>query len=115
MEVYFLSAKMMNLSKGFDTINHEFLVAKLNAYGFSKWKIRLIFIYLSNRKQRVKINKTFSSWTELLYGVPYGFVLERNLFNIYLNDLFLFLNNTDVCNFAKDTTPFLWNKNLQNF
>ena len=46
----------MDLSKGFDTINHEFLVAKLNAYGFNKEKIGLIFSYLNNRKQSVKIN-----------------------------------------------------------
>ena len=54
----------MDLSKAFDTVNHKFLVAKLNAYGFSKEKIRLIFSHLNNRKQRVKINKTFSSWRE---------------------------------------------------
>ena len=71
----FLGAILMDLSKAFDTINHEFLVAKRNAYGFSKEKIRLIFSYLNNRKQRVKINKTLSSWRELLYGVPYGSVL----------------------------------------
>ena len=60
----FLGAILMDLSKAFDTVNHKFLVAKLNAYGFSKEKIRLIFSYLNNRKQRVKINKTFSSWRE---------------------------------------------------
>ena len=46
----------MDLSKTFDTVNHEFLVAKLNAYGFSEEKIRVIFSYLNNRKQRVEIN-----------------------------------------------------------
>ena len=46
----------MDLSKAFNTINHELLVAKCNAYGFSKKRIRLIFSYLNNRKQRVKIN-----------------------------------------------------------
>ena len=56
MEVYILGVILMDLSKAFETINHEFLVAKLNAYDFSKEKIRLIFSYLNNRKQRVKIN-----------------------------------------------------------
>ena len=46
----------MDLSKAFDTTNHEFLVAKLNIYGFSKENIRWIFSYLNDKKQRVKIN-----------------------------------------------------------
>ena len=52
MEVYFLVVILMDLSKAFETINHELLVAKLNAYGFSKEKIRLSFSYLNNTKQR---------------------------------------------------------------
>ena len=80
MEVYFLGPTLMDLSKAFDTINHELLVAKLNANGFSKEKIRLIFSYLNIRKQRVKINETFSSRKELLYGVPNWSVLEPMLF-----------------------------------
>ena len=78
----------MGLSKAFHTINHEFLVAKLNAYGFSKEKIRLIFSYLKNKKQRVNIHKTFSSWRELLYGVPYGSVLEPIFFYYIFNFFF---------------------------
>ena len=60
----------MDLSRAFNTIHTELLVAKLNAYGFSKEVLKLIFSYLNNRKQRVKINKTFSSWEKLLCGVP---------------------------------------------
>ena len=71
----FTGAILMNLSKAFDTINHELLIAKLDAYGFSKQVLKLIFSYLNNRKQRVKIYKTFSSWKELLYGEAKGSVL----------------------------------------
>ena len=56
MEVYFLDVILMDLSKAFEAINREFLVAKRNAYGFSTEKIRLIFSYLNNRKQKVKIS-----------------------------------------------------------
>ena len=56
MEVYLLGVILIDLSKAFDSMNYKILVAKLNAYGFSKEKIRLIFSYLNNRKQRVKIN-----------------------------------------------------------
>ena len=61
----------MDLSRAFRALAlSELLVAKLNAYGFSKEVLKLIFSYLNNRKQRVKINKTFSSWKKLLCGVP---------------------------------------------
>ena len=59
----------MDLSKAFDTINHELLIAKLHAYGFSKDTLKLIFSYVSERWQRTKINKTFITWSALLQGV----------------------------------------------
>ena len=55
----------MDLSKAFDTINHELLIAKLHAYGFNKESLELILDYLSNRWQRTKIGDNFSSWAEL--------------------------------------------------
>ena len=101
----------MDLSKAFDTLNHELLIAKLHAYGFGKESLMLLLIYLSNRWQKTKTNTSFSSWTELLQGVPQGSVLGPLLFKIYLNDLFFFLD-CNVCNFADDTTNFICNKNL---
>ena len=64
----------MDLSKAFDTINHELLIEKLHAYGFTIDSFDLIHHYLSNRWQRTKIDKTFSSWSKLLQGVPQGSV-----------------------------------------
>ena len=65
----YIGTSLMDLSKASNTNNYELLVAKLNTYGFSKETLKLIFRYLNNRTQRVKINKTFSSLGELLYGV----------------------------------------------
>lgn len=63
-------AILINLSKAFDTIIHALLLTKLDAYGFSKEALKLTFNYLDNTKQRLKINKTFSSSKKLLSGVP---------------------------------------------
>ena len=63
-------ALLTDLSKAFDFLPHELLIAKLDAYGFDKSSLKLIHSYLSNRKQRVKINDTYSSWSEILFGVP---------------------------------------------
>ena len=95
----------MELSKAIDTINHELLIAKLDAYGFGKKSLELILDYLSNRLQHVKIKAIFSSWSEIIQGVPQGSVLGPLLLNIYLNDLFFLLDDIDICNFFDDTTP----------
>ena len=110
----FAGAILMDLSKAFDTLNHELLIAKLAAYGFDKSSLKLIRSYMSNRWQRTKINKSYSSWSKLLTGVPQGSILGPLLFNIYLNDLFYLVNDCDVCNFADDTTPYACDTNLTN-
>ena len=103
---------LMDLSKAFDTINHELLIAKLHAYCFNRQSLLIILSYLSDHWQHVKIDSSFSSWTKLTQGVPQGSVLGPPLFNIYLNDLFFALKDIEVCNFADDTTPFVCDLDL---
>ena len=68
----------MDLSTGFDSLNHELLVAKVNAYGFTHSS--LIYSYLSDKWQRTEINNTFSSWVEIMLGVSQGSILGPLLF-----------------------------------
>ncbi len=67
-----VEAIMMDLSKAFDCISHELLIAKLSAYGFSNNACKFILNYLSNQQQRVKIDQVFSSWIDLTKGIPLG-------------------------------------------
>ena len=86
-----MSAIFMDLSKAFDTINHGLVLAKLKAYGFSKQALSFMCSYLNNRRQRVQINNKFSSLKEVLAGVPQGSIDGPLLFNLLINDLFLFI------------------------
>ena len=74
---------LMDLSKAFDTMNYDLLIAKLHAYGFGSYALKLIKSYLTDRWQRTKINEHFSSWSESTKGVPHGSVSEP-LFSIYI-------------------------------
>ena len=100
-------AVFMDLSKTFDFLNHELLVATLEAYGFSRNALTFIHSYLYKRNQRVKVNGSFSEWKYIDQVVPQLTVLGPLLFNIYINGLFMFVPVTDICNYACDTTLYV--------
>ena len=97
---------LTDLSKAFDCLIHDLMIAKLNAYGFDYNSLKLIHNYLTGRLQRVRINSSYSSWSEIIYGVPQGSIIGPLLFNIYLNDLFMVCENSNIANYADDNSPY---------
>ena len=81
----------MDLSKAFDTLTHELLLAKLNVYGTPENVIAYIKSYLSNRYQRTKMNNKFSTWKNIYKVVPQDSVLGLLIFNIFINNVFILL------------------------
>ena len=106
----YVSALFMDLSKAFDTINHDLLLAKLKAYGFSLNAVELIRGYLKNRKQRVQINNRFSSENIVITGVPQGSIDVPLLFNLFINDVIFFIQYCTLSNYADDNNLFSMGK-----
>ena len=96
----------MDLSKAFDTINHDLLLAKLKAYGFSINALDLMCSYLKNQKQWVQISTNFISAKKIHAGVPEGSIDGPILFHLFINDSVLFLSDTFLSNYVGDNNLY---------
>ena len=94
----------MDHSKVFKCIPHDSLNAKMLAYGFSRKGLTFFYSYLKKYKQSIKINNTHSAFQVLLSGIPQGSILGPVVFNIFINDLFYKVKESELHNFADDNT-----------
>ena len=98
------AAVLMDLSKAFDCLSHGLLFEKLRAYGLAPEVIDLLSSYLSDRVQQVRLGSHTSTWENILKGVPQGSILGPLLFNVFLNDIFFFINQGVIYNYVDDNT-----------
>ena len=103
-ENFVVGAVLTDLSKAFNCIVHDLLIAKLAAYGFSNTALCYVYSYLNNRKQRVRISNTYSNYQKIISGVLRDSILGPVFFNLSVNDLFIFVSDVSLHNFANDNT-----------
>ena len=102
----------MDLSKAYDCLSHDLLIAKLEAYGFDIDSLNFLLDYLSLRKQRTKVGSSYNKWFEICRGIPQGSILGLLLFNIFINNIFFFIEKSENCNFADDNIVYSCAKDL---
>ena len=110
----FAGVLLTDLSKTFSCIDHELLIAKLHAYGFNIKSPELIHSYLYDQIQRVKINSSFSHWSNVESSIPQGSIKGSLPFNIYICGLFFDILEIDIANYADDTTPYTLGSKPEN-
>ena len=107
-------ALLTDLSKAFDCLSHDLLIAKLHAYGLELASLKILQDHLTNRKQRTKVDSFESSWEKILSGVPQGSILGPLLFNKFMCDIFLILKTTIFTGYADDNASFVVRENTTN-
>ena len=101
----------LDYKKAFDTVPHQKLMQKLKWLQLGEMLMKWIEQFLLGRQMRVHVNGSFSSWIDVLRGVPQGSVLGPLLFLIFVNDqpdwvkcsLMMFADDTKICTKIKDS------------
>ena len=103
----------MDLLKAFDYLQHDIPLCKLSAYGLSPKSVELLRNYLTGRKQQIKLQADLSSWAEIQKVVPLGYILGPLLLNIFINDIFYFIEYGTLYNNGDDITLSYLNDNYE--
>ena len=103
----FIGTILMDLSKVYDCLRHDFLIAKLEAYGLGNGSLNFLLDYLTFKERRTKVGSAFSKWSKIRRGIPQGSILGLNLFNMFIN-IFMIIEQSAICNFADDNTLYSW-------
>ena len=105
-------ALLADLSKAFDCIKYDLLIAKLAAYGFDSHSLSFVFSYLNKRKQRAKTHNSYSPYANIASRVPQGSILGPLLFNINICDMFFEKYQCDIVSYTDDNTPHTYDSDL---
>ena len=99
-----LQQSWWDLSKAIDCLTHDLLIEKLRAYELAPDAVSLLSSYLSDRVQQVRLGSHTSTWEKIIKGVPQGSILGPLLFNVFVNDIFYFVKQAVIYNYADDNT-----------
>ena len=102
----------MDLSKVYDCLTHDLSVAKREAYGLDKPNFNLVNGYLRFRRQRKQTGSLSSHWVNVTRSFSQRSILGPLLFNIFINDIFLPIEGSDICKFADNNTLLFGGDNL---
>ena len=98
----FIGAMLMDLTKTYDCLRHDLLIAKLEAFGLGNSSLNFLLDYLTFRKQKTKVGSAHSKWSKIRRGISQVSILGSILFNIFINHIFMIIEQSDICNFADD-------------
>ena len=102
----------MNLSKAYDCLLHDSFIAKLEACGLDISSLNFLLDYISLRKHRTKVGSSYNKWSEICQEIPKSSILGPLLFNIFIENIFFFVEKSEICNFADDSTIYSCRKDL---
>ena len=109
----FIATILIDLSKAYNCLPQDLITATLGGNGHDRTSLGLLMNYLNSRKQRTKVVSSYCKWAKIKRGIPQGSILGTLLLNIFINDLFFVIENSDTCSFVDDNTLYSCGANLK--